>query len=160
MRSSKNKLFKKCWIRMETVYKTSKIIYDMFNTKREQRDLAARELYCASRIRRRLRKRLRRYGNTQKKRDQTKERHSFLSVINFLYEPCMFKSKGIVKNFLKLTADHEQMYSKFINFHNSVRVIISFYKQKLIAKKFRYEFLLETWSKVVTDITKNSSPGK
>lgn len=145
---------------MESIFQTVKVIYNLFNAKREEENMKVRKLYWANRIKRRLKKRIRRFGNTTKKRDQTKERHSFLSVINFLAEPCRVKSRVIVKKFLKRTADHNILYSKFIHFHTSAQTIIFFYKNKIKAKKYRFEFLVKTWTNIVTDIAKNNSLSK
>ena len=145
---------------MEATFKAVKIIYDLFNVKREEENMKVRMLYCANRIKRRLKKRLRRFGENSKKREQNKERHSFVSVINFLAEPSKITCKSIVKKFLKTTADHNVLYSKFINFYKSSEIILNFYKNKLKAKHFRFEFLSTIWDKNITDITKNNALGK
>lgn len=81
------------------------------------------------------------YGEDVDERIQNTFRHTFGSVINFLFEPNMVTAKSTVYDFLTSSVEKKVKFDKFLHYAKSADYIISFYKQRLENRENRHEFL-------------------
>lgn len=153
-------MFKKAWQKFYIIKQSTAIIYEVFANKRQQEINKAKRLYCARRIKRGLKKRMKRYGQDTETRIENTLRHTLTGVSTFLLEPDRSMCKNIVRAFLKKSADRNEKFDKFVNYYQQGDRIVQFYKRHYRAKKLRIEFLNDMWDRTIKDLVKNSALGK
>ena len=121
----KKKLLKRYWLKMRVSFNAVKMIFDAFDTKRQEQLLKDKQLYCANRIKRKCRIATQRFAPTLDERMINLFRHSYTSVSNFLYEPALKVNAQTVTDYIQCKSDQHMIFTKFIAFSEKMHKLVS-----------------------------------
>ena len=92
----RKRMFKTFYLKYIHSFYVFKSIFNMYDIRQKQKILEHRKLYCCNRIKRRVLKLLQRFAPSIEERQINSVRYSLNSVMDFVYEPQLKKSKYIL----------------------------------------------------------------